>query len=172
MIIRAVWMMLAVWVGLQSAGAAEQAQADVIRIQQKNAIKVVYDIDTGALTPGTRISKGLYYVRGLLESYKKQGVDPAKAVDIHIVLYGRAALQLLDDEAFQMVSGDPFAVNPNRAIVQALLDHGVKVEACNVTLKAYGFKPRDVLPGVQVVFDAYTHLIDMQQRGYAYIKFD
>ncbi len=43
---------------------------------------------------------------------------------------------------------------------------------CNVTLKAYGFLPDDVLPGVRPVFDAYTRLIDLQMRGYGYIKFD
>ncbi len=154
---------------LGTAVAAEKPS--VVTVQQKTGIKVAYDIDTGAVTPGTGIGKGLYYVRGLLESYKKQGVK-MEDLDIHVVLHGQAALQALEDAGWQRVFNDPFAVNPNRAIIQELIDHGVHVEVCNVTLKAYGFTPDAVLPGVQPVFDAYTRLIDLQNRGWAYIKFD
>ena len=147
------------------------AVSDILQVQKKTGIRVVYDINTGAITPGTGIGMGLYYVRGLLESYKKQGVK-MKDLDIHVVLHGRAALQALKDDAFSMVAKDPFAVNPNQAIIRELLEHGVHLEVCNVTLKAYGFKPEDVLPGIQVVFDAYTRIIDLQMRGYGYIKFD
>lgn len=52
-----------------------------------------------------------------------------------------------------------------------LLQHGVSVEICNVTMRAKGFTPEDLLPGVVIVHDAYTRLIDLQQRGYAYIRF-
>ncbi len=161
-------LLLGGWMAL--SWAAEKP-VQVLKVQKKTGIKVVYDIDTSALTPGSGIGKGLYYVRGLLESYKKQGVKMS-ALDIHVVLHGAAALQGLDDEAYQRVFNDPFSVNPNRGIIQELIDHGVKVEVCNVTLKSYGLPPSAVLPGVQPVFDAYTHLIDMQMQGYAYIKFD
>ncbi len=157
--------------GAPAAETSGAALPKVLQVTKKTNIHVVYDIDTGQVTPGTGIGRGLYYVRGLLESYRKQGVMP-KDLDIHVVLHGRAAPQALRDDGFAQVVGDPFAVNPNKALIRDLLDLGVKVEVCNVTLKAYGLLPEDVLPGVQPVFDAYTRLIDLQQRGYAYIKFD
>lgn len=163
------------WMGLGTVAQAAESTAaqpvSVLQVSKKTDIHVVYDIDTGQVTPGTGIGRGLYYVRGLLESYRKQGVKP-EDLDIHVVLHGRAAPHALGDDAFALVVGDPFAVNPNKALIRDLIDLGVKVEVCNVTLKAYGLTPEDVLPGVQPVFDAYTRLIDLQQQGYAYIKFD
>jgi len=157
--------------GVAAAEKLTAPAAQVLQVSKKTDIRVAYDIDTGAVTPGTGIGRGLYYVRGLLESYRKQGVMPEN-LQIHVVLHGRAAPHALRDDGFAQVVGDPFAVNPNKALIRDLIDLGVKVEVCNVTLKAYGFLPEDVLPGVQVVFDAYTRLIDLQQHGHAYIKFD
>lgn len=56
-------------------------------------------------------------------------------------------------------------------MIKELLAHGVSVELCGVTMKSMGWTEKDVLPGGKIVHDAYTRLIDLQQRGYAYIRF-
>jgi intracellular sulfur oxidation DsrE/DsrF family protein len=66
---------------------------------------------------------------------------------------------------------DPFDFNPNEQIVHELLEHGVSVEICNSTMKGKGWGGKDLLPGVTIVHDAYTRFIDLQHRGYAYIRF-
>lgn len=38
-------------------------------------------------------------------------------------------------------------------------------------MKGKGWTHKDLLPGVRVVHDGYTRLIDLQQRGYGYIRF-
>jgi intracellular sulfur oxidation DsrE/DsrF family protein len=45
------------------------------------------------------------------------------------------------------------------------------VEICHVTMKGKGWTAEDILPGVIIVHDAYTRLIDLQNRGWAYIRF-
>jgi intracellular sulfur oxidation DsrE/DsrF family protein len=128
--------------------------------------KVVYDIHSTETAAG--ISKGLYYARGLIEAFGKQGVPPAQ-LDIHLVLHGDAAKYLLVDETYQNAVKDPFAVNLNAKITQDLLNLGVSVEICHSVMRANGWTAKDVLPGVTIVHDGYTRLIKLQSDGYTYL---
>ena len=138
----------------------------LLMVEKDSRYRVVYDIHSAELAAG--ISKGLYYARGLLEAFRKQGV-PASRVDAHLVLHGDAAAMLLIDETYQTASNDPFAVNPNAKIVQDLLNLGISVEICHSAMKSKGWKPNDILPGVTIVHDGYTRLIKLQNDGYAYV---
>ncbi|MDX1795191.1 MAG: DsrE family protein [Hydrogenovibrio sp.] len=144
------------------------ASTEILPVQQKHDIRVVYDVNQDQQEAG--IGKALYYVRGLLEAYKKQHV-PMKEIHISVVVHGGAGYWLLKNKPYQNHVGNPFDVNPNKKVVQELIQHGVSVELCHVTMKAHGWTAKDVLPGVKIVFDAYTRMIDLQMRGYAYIKF-
>ena len=81
------------------------------------------------------------------------------------------AYWLLNDAAYQEYKHDPFDYNPNEQVVRELLAHGVSVEICYSTMKGKNWTAKDLLPGVIIVHDAYTRLIDLQQSGYAYIRF-
>jgi intracellular sulfur oxidation DsrE/DsrF family protein len=151
-----------------AADPFELDQRPILQVEKRHDIKVVYDVKDDVWDAG--IGKGLYYVRGLLESYKSMGV-PLKELHISVVLHGSAAYWLLTDESYRQYKNDPFAVNPNDKVVHELLDHGVSVEICHLTMKGKGWVASDILPGVTLVHDAYTRLIDLQQRGYAYIRF-
>jgi intracellular sulfur oxidation DsrE/DsrF family protein len=163
-------MLIATLCGIAPVFAAPSpAQpTDIIGVQKRTDIKVVYDEKDDVWEAG--IGKGLYYLRGLLESYKALGV-PQDQLHIHIMLHGPTAYWLLNDQAYQRDKKDPFTYNPNSRVVAELIQHGVSVEICNVTMRAKGFTAEDLLPGVVIVHDAYTRLIDLQQRGYAYIRF-
>ncbi len=128
--------------------------------------KAVYDIHSAETAAG--VSRGLYYARGLIEAYRKQGVTPQQ-LDIHLVLHGDAAKYLLINTTYRDVVDDPFAVNFNAKIVQDLLNLGVSVEICHSTMKSNGWTADDVLPGVAIVHDGYTRLIQLENDGYAYI---
>lgn len=147
---------------------ASAPQHQVITVTQKSNIKVVYDVSSDEWEAG--VGKALFYVRGLLEAYKAQGV---KQENLHIsmVLHGAAAYWLLNEENFRKRQLDPFGINPNEQIISELLDHGVSVEICHVTMEAKGWKANDLLAGIKIVHDAYTRLIDLQMQGYAYIYF-
>ena len=147
---------------------AGQEADPIVRVQVKENIRVVYDIKVDEWEAG--VGKALYYVRGLYEAYAKQGVKPEE-LHVSLVLHGPTVYWLLDDAAYQRHTGDPFIVNPNRQTVEELIQFGASVEACNSTMKGKGWKPADLLPGVKAVHDGYSRLIDLQQRGYGYIRF-
>ena len=111
----------------------------VIGVEKHKNIRVVYDDKDDVWDAG--IGKGLYYLRGLLESYKALKVSP-KQLKISIVLHGDTAYWLLNDQAYQQYKNDPFTYNPNAKVVEELLGHGVSVEICRVTMQAHGFVPR------------------------------
>ena len=148
------------------AGGASPDARPIVKVDPRAHYKAVYDIHTTVMAAG--ISKGLYFARGLIEAFGKQGVKPAQ-LDIHLVLHGDAAQFLLVDDTYRQVLGDPFAVNLNAKIAQDLLNLGVQVEICHSVMKAKGWTPDDVLPGVTIVHDGYTRLIKLQNDGYAYI---
>lgn len=150
------------------ASAFALKSAPVIQVEKRKNIRVAYDVKDDVWEAG--IGKALYYVRGLLEAYKSMGV-PASELHVSVILHGPTAYWLLKDSAYQQYLNDPFAVNPNYQVVEELLAHGVSVEICGATMKGKGWTADDLLPGVVVVHDAYTRLIDLQQRGYAYIRF-
>ncbi|WP_373017355.1 DsrE family protein [Thiomicrorhabdus sp.] len=153
---------------LLSISETAYAAPDIIKVQQKHDIKVVYDINQNDTEAG--IGKALFYARGLIEAYKKQNV-PLNQVHISLVVHGAAGFWLLKDEGYQNATGNPFDVNPNTKVVKELIDNGVSVELCHVTMKAHHWNANEILPGVKIVFDAYTRMIDLQMQGYAYIKF-
>jgi len=162
-----VLVVLAVVLPMTFANAAT-TKTSVITVTQRQNIRVVYDVSHNVLEAG--IGKALYYVRGLLEAYKDMGV-PEKALHISVVVHGAAAYWLLKPDAYQLHVGDVFAFNPNEQVVEQLIAHGVSVEICMVTMKSRGWKPKDILPGVKLVHDGYTRIIDLQQQGYGYIAF-
>lgn len=156
----------------ETVNAAQNAVANtettIINIEKRDNIRVVYDVSRNDLEAG--IGRALYYVRGLLEAYKDMEVEQ-KALHISVVVHGAAAYWMLKPETYQKYIGDAFAFNPNDKIIEELIDHGVSVEICYVTMKGHGWMPEDILPGVKLVHDGYTRMIDLQQRGYAYISF-
>ena len=140
----------------------------IFKITQKKNIRVVYDVRDDVWEAG--IGKGLYYVRGLLDSYKAQGV-PDKNLKISVVLHGATVYWMLNETAYRQFKQDEFDFNPHDQVLRELLAHGVSVEVCNLTLRNRGWSADDLMPGVTLVHNAYTRIIELQQRGYSYIRF-
>jgi intracellular sulfur oxidation DsrE/DsrF family protein len=145
---------------------AASSTREMIKVPSDGRYKVVYDIRTDAVAAG--VNRGLYYARGLIEAFKKQGVKPVQ-LDIHLVMHGKSIKSLLIEDTYQMVSDDPFANNPNAELVETLLESGVSLEICHSVMKSKGWTEKDVLPNVHIVHDGYTRIIKLQNDGYAYI---
>ena len=168
---RLAWLALGVvasWLVALPAVADPPKRPGIITVEVKKNIRVVYDIKTEEVEAG--VGKALYYLRGLYTAYERQGVAPGE-IHVSAVLHGPTVKWLLNDEAYQKHVGDPFAVNLNHQVIEELIGLGASIEACNATMKSRGWNAKDLLPGVRVVHDAYTRMIDLQQRGYAYIRF-
>lgn len=153
------------------AAFADSAQTEIksaIKINERQNINVVYDVKDDVWDAG--VGKALYFLNGLMGSYSSMGVAHDQ-VHVSVIMHGATAYWLLNENAYQIHKNDPFDYNPNEHIVQELLAKGVSVEICNSTMKAKGWTAQDIMPGVTIVHDAYSRLIDLQLRKYAYIRF-
>lgn len=81
----------------------------------------------------------------------------AETVDIEIVVYG---------PGISMLKGD----SPLAQRISAALKSGVKVVACENTMKAQHLTYADMLPDIGYVPSGVVELMQKEQQGYAYIK--
>jgi uncharacterized protein len=152
----------------ESVAASATTPRTTFNIHERQNISVVYDVKDDIWEAG--VGKALFFLSGLMASYKSMGVS-ADELHISVIMHGATAYWLLNEHAYQIHKSDPFDYNPNEHIVQSLLNSGVSVEICNSTMKAKGWTEKDIMPGVTIVHDAYSRLIDLQLRKYAYIRF-
>ena len=152
----------------ESTDLANTTKHTSVNINERQNINVVYDVKDDVWEAG--VGKALYFLNGLMGSYSSMGI-PHDQVHISVIMHGATAYWLLNENAYQIHKNDAFDYNPNEHIVQELLAKGVSVEICNSTMKAKGWTEKDILPGVTIVHDAYSRLIDLQLRKYAYIRF-
>jgi intracellular sulfur oxidation DsrE/DsrF family protein len=140
---------------------------EAIGLARTDDIRAVYQINTDKKKGS--VGAGLHYLEKLLDTYNSLGVQD-EATDIHAVLHGDAAYWLLRDEPYVKAAGGG-STNPNKAMVAELIGRGVGIEICAQTMRGRGWRPSDILDGVHIVVGAYPRVIDLQLRGYAYIRF-
>ncbi len=153
-------------------GAETQREAagtydDPITVAMRQPVNVVYQIKTDGWKKG--VAAGLHYLNKLAGAYDEMGIE-ASDRQIVGVFHGEAGYFLLEDPAHRKAAKKP-GKNPNKALVQKLLKAGVNLELCKSTMQSHGWTGEDVLPGVKIVAGAYPRIIDLQLRGYAYIRF-
>ena len=139
----------------------------VIGLQHEGPIRVVYQIDADEWKDG--VGKGLLYLRNLHAGYIHAGVE-ADRIHIHAVFHGTAAEHLLTDDAWKRWHKD-LGGNPNTELIAELTRLGVAVELCDTRRVANGWAKDDIHPDVVLVGAAYQRIIDLQLRGFTYIRF-
>lgn len=140
--------------------------------------------DTGPLTVNTDIcavcrvdhdawkegiGEGLANISELIDDYERLGITSSE-VHISAVFDGEAAYWLLTDKAYAAHRAEG-SFNPNAAAVRKLIERGVSVELCGKTMRERGWQRQDIIPGVKVVLGAHPRIIDLEQQGYAYLRF-
>ena len=126
--------------------------------------KVILDVAQGG--PDDKPLKSLDRVARLTNLLEAGGVTGERR-KIVAVLHGGATLATLSDAAWAARGKGP--VNPNSALIRALLAAGVQVRLCGQSMVANGLTPADLEPGVQVDTAAMMTVIHHQQAGYALI---
>ena len=142
------------------------AGRSVLPLEHKGPIKAGFQVTEDEMKDGAH--KGLLTLKKMHEGYVKAGIDPER-VDLRAVYHGDAADHLLTDAAWnrwRRTTGG----NPNTKLLAELQRLGVSVELCDSRRVQNRWSKDDVHPAVLLAPNAYQRLIDLQLRGYAYIR--
>ena len=143
-----------------SAGSETAIQIDVpVKL---HSAKVVFNLDHLAFQADLPI--GMKYMGLLSDRFKEQA---AKSIIVG-VFHGDAGYMTLNDAAYN-AARKVDSGNPYRGILAKLLEKGVQLEECAVTMKANNWSNKDLLPGVKVNTGAVIRLIQLNQEGYSEI---
>jgi intracellular sulfur oxidation DsrE/DsrF family protein len=156
--------------GRTSPGSVAQSAgtfANPLQPAVRGDVRVVYQVKNDAWKDGR--AAGLHYLEKLARQYDSLEIGRSQR-RIHGVFHGDAGYFLLKDRAYREET-DESEPNPNRQLVAQLVENGIELELCKSTMQSHGWRREDVLPGVRIVVAAYPRIIDLQQRGYAYIRF-
>lgn len=144
--------------------AGSSAYLNCIRVRDEFNVVVAWNnnLKNGKIfkTNGTIVGQQAVNVRNLTLDYKNNyGMahgDDYKAV---IVAYSSGVdwLRTTSEQA-------------NQDVVNSILNQGIKIYACQNTMKAKGLVLSDLLPGIEIVPAGVSAVIDFQNRKYVYIN--
>jgi intracellular sulfur oxidation DsrE/DsrF family protein len=123
--------------------------------------RVVFD--TTAAPAAGKVNRGLESAARLVNLYAKEGLTAARP-QIAVILHFTATSAALADAAHERTGGGS---NPNRELVEKLLQNGVEVWVCGQSVIRSGHALSDILPGIKVAHSAMVFNINRQQDGWA-----
>lgn len=150
----------------EGRAASVGEERPVIGIGHEGPIHVVFQITDDRMANG--VHRGLYTLRKLYDGYRKAGFEPDQ-IHVAAVIHGAASEHLLTDEAWNAHRNESGG-NPSGDLIAELSRNGVSVELCDVRRVTNGWEKADIHPDVLLVSNAYERLVDLQMRGYAYVK--
>jgi len=121
--------------------------------------KVVFRIDHVA--PGGDNSFALQQIGVLSEKLRQMGAD-GKVI---AVFNGDGGFMLLNDMAYDKVRKTTGG-NPYKSMLANLIDKGVEVEECGMTMMREGWGNKQLLAGVRVNTGANLRVIELVQKGF------
>ncbi len=165
----AIALLLPIFVAFTSSVAARAAPLETapeIRIDVPVVLKkakVVFDMDHTAFVGDTPI--GLKQMEMMVDRFKQGGTEWSMAAIFH----GTAGYMLLNDDAYNSARMTTTG-NPYKTSIARLLNEGVLVEECAVTMKANKWTNGNLLPGVKVNSGANLRIVDLVQQGYVMLQ--
>ncbi len=130
--------------------------------------RAVYHAD---FADARRFGAMLTGVGNLVGSYHKDQQD----YDVRIVFVSHGIRFVTDDPLKGTPYAEDRALRERRADLRARLlalhdDHGVKLELCNLTREAIDLDEARVYPGVELVPSGEARVVELQAKGYGYVK--
>jgi intracellular sulfur oxidation DsrE/DsrF family protein len=124
--------------------------------------KAVFDVYKTA-SQNDVYSRRLESVARFINMHTLRGV-PLEKIDLAVVIHGKAVKDILVDEKYQQKYGSP---NPNKELIQALAEAGVKFYVCGQTVDFLNYRRSEILPEIKIALSAMTQLVYFQAEGYA-----
>lgn len=147
---------------------AKAQNPEIKDITHKSNVTSVWEVNTDVWENG--VGAGLHYPSLLNAKYQTLGLKKGD-YQISVVVHLAAGYWLLNDEAYEKHTKKSGG-NPNKTLVAQLINDGVSIEICGVTMLNNGWTAKDLLPGVVMLeTGAYSRIIDLEKSGYSYIRF-
>lgn len=131
-----------------------------------NHYKVSMDMGTTPEFPGD-LNRHLVSAARFLNMSAQTGI-PAANIDFALIVHGKAAKDILTDEAHQARYGE---ANPNTQLLAELSAAGVDIYLCSQTAGFRGMAPEEFNAAVTMAVSAMTAHVNLQQAGYTLIPF-
>lgn len=166
-------MMITALLVLPTAALAKKPAAldpdDPTELQVQEDIKVVFHATHDVWKKGT--PKTLWYLDRLVhKAYPEKLGVPATELDFKVVAHDAPVYWFLDDAGWSSSTKRhavaPQDHNPHKDLIAGLIEAGVDIEVCEVTLKSHGYTRDMLLPGIKVAPAGLPRVIDLQLMGY------
>jgi intracellular sulfur oxidation DsrE/DsrF family protein len=147
-------------------GATAESGKAPLQIEHLTGLRVLIQVNSADVIPNG-VSKQVFATKNLLDQYHALGMKPGKDFDVVMVFRADGAQFLLNDAAYDQKVKQPHPKgNPNRTIIDALHNGGVKIYECAVAMRMKGYVPSDILPYSRIVTSGIGALVDFEKAGY------
>ncbi len=149
------------FVAVQNARAESAIHIDIpMNLKKANVVFNIGHVDFAGEVP-----TGIRYMQLLASRFKEMGTR-GKIIGI---FHGPAAYLVVKDKSYNAYRlGD--TGNPYKELIFKLIEQGVQIEACAVSMKNNGWSNEDLLAGVKVDAGAIGRLVELVQQGYVQIQ--
>ncbi len=126
-----------------------------------------HSFDVVEAADGDARNRGFESAARFVNMHAAAGVDPDN-IRVAVVVHGGAVRDLLTNaaRAERALTLDADGANPSGAMVQAMLDAGVRFIVCGQSMAGAGIAREELRDGVEVALSAMTAHALLQQRGY------
>jgi len=144
------------------AGAAEKMAQDPVK-------RVVWHVD---YSDPIRLGRMLTSVYNMLTTYEEELADH----DIRIVFLGAGIRFVTSDPLKKTPFAEDKVMKKERKVLterlQSAMSQGIKLELCKITVNAVNLDEATILKGVGLVPSGVVRIVELQGKGYGYLKAD
>ena len=151
---------------IKEFGEVWQIENPDYKTDMKSPLKVVFDI-MNSPESHQKINKSIETAARFLNMHAQAGVATPNLKAV-LVVHNMASKDIITNTAYRKRYG---VNNPNKDLIQALLDANVDIIFCGQSSASRGIPKEDTIEGVQLGLSAMTALIQFQNKGYQLIKF-
>jgi len=168
-ILHGIAVFLAVLVLTLAGARADKAVAAEASAKPKDdVIRVVYHADFG---DPRRFSAMLTNIGNMVNVYQSNLED----YDIRIVFVSYGIRFVTRDSLAGTAFAEDAALKERRENLIGRLEslrqtYGVKLELCGITREQVGLDEKKLIPGVQMVPSGVARIVELERKGYAYLK--
>jgi intracellular sulfur oxidation DsrE/DsrF family protein len=138
----------------------KNASVSTHTVSKSAEFKVAFDV--GSPADAGEVNRKFDSLARFINMHVGAGVDKEN-IQLALVVHGKASFDLLDHMTYQKRHK---LDNPNKALLQTLMNNKVRVILCGQTAAAYEIDISQLVEGVEVELSAMTAHALLQQGGY------